>query len=170
MSKIDDIIQTLALQPHPCEGGHFVETYRSPDIISKAGLPNRYSTDRNSSTAIYYLLTPGTFSELHRLPTDEIFHFYLGDPVDMLQLHPDGLSQQIVIGNDLFDGQNPQVLVPQNVWQGAFLRDGGEFALLGCTVAPGFDYADYQSGKRSDLNSQYPDQKEWIERLTHPEG
>src|SRR5207249_3960045 len=101
---------------------------------------SRYSGDRSVSTAIYYLLTPGTFSALHRLKSDEIFHFYAGSPVKMLQLHEDGRGEEIILGSDVLAGQQPQVLVRRGVWQGSYLLPGGEFALLGCTVAPGFEY------------------------------
>jgi len=168
MPTPEEIIERLGLQPHPREGGYFVETYRATESIPRSGLPARYSTERNYSTAIYYLLTANTFSEMHRLPTDEVFHFYLGDPVTMLRLFPDGSSERIVLGSDVLSGQKPQVVVPQNVWQGTILNEGGEFALLGCTVAPGFDYADYESGEREKLVTEYPDEKEWIERLSHP--
>ena len=167
MSRVEQIIQKLGLVPHPCEGGFFLETYRSPDVIKHPGLPARYRSQRNASTAIYYLLTPDTFSEMHRLPTDEVFHFYLGDPVTMLRLFPDGSSEKVTLGTDIPSGQKPQLVVPQNVWQGTRLNDGGEFALLGCTVAPGFDFEDYESGDREKLIVEYPAEKEWIERLTH---
>src|SRR5581483_11176343 len=99
-----------------------------------------------AATAIYYLLTPDTVSAMHRLATDEIFHFYLGDPVEMLQLRPDGSHRVAILGPDLDAGQRPQIVVPRGVWQGARLVPGGRFALLGTTVAPGFDYADYETG------------------------
>jgi predicted cupin superfamily sugar epimerase len=168
VTRVERIIETLGLQPHPREGGYFVETYRSSETIPQSALPPGYSSARNHSTAIYYLLTPQTFSEMHRLPTDEIFHFYLGDPVTMLRLFPKGRSERIVLGSDLLAGEKPQLVVPRNVWQGTLLNEGGEFALLGCTVAPGFDFADYESGDREQLIAQYPAEKNWIERLTHP--
>ena len=106
------IIQQLGLQPHP-EGGFFRETYRCEETIPAAALPPRYGKDRNLSTAIYYLLTPDSFSSLHRLQSDEIFHFYAGDPVTMLQLHSDGRSETIVLGQDIAAGQQLQVVVPE---------------------------------------------------------
>ncbi|HTD54861.1 MAG TPA: cupin domain-containing protein, partial [Silvibacterium sp.] len=117
---------------------------------------------------IYYLLEPGTFSEMHRLASDEIFHFYYGDPVEMLQLLPDGSGQTIVLGSDLSRGQHPQLIVPKDVWQGSRLLPGGNVALLGCTVSPGFDYADYETGSRADLTLSYPQYAELIEILTRP--
>jgi len=162
----DEIITRLGLKPHPKEGGFFSETYRADETIPTENLPGRYGGSRAFGTCIYYLLTPRTFSAIHRLQSDEIFHFYLGDPVEMLQLLPDGNGKVMVIGPDLLTGMTPQVVVPRGVWQGARLAAGGEFALLGCTVAPGFDYADYEHGRRADLIDQYPDFWEKIIALT----
>ncbi len=164
MSGADELIRHLGLQPHPKEGGFFRETYRASE--SSAALPARYQGPRSASTAIYYLLTPATFSALHRLQSDEIFHFYLGDPIRMLQLDPDGQGRTLVLGPDLLAGQQVQVLAPRGVWQGSCLEPGGKFALLGCTVAPGFEYADYESGARQALMAQYPAFADLIQRLT----
>jgi predicted cupin superfamily sugar epimerase len=160
------LIEELGLQPLPGEGGFYRETYRSDELLSLSGLPERYSADKNASTAIYYLLTPDSFSALHRLPTDEIYHFYLGDPVTMLQLHPDGSHRVITLGNDVLNGQKVQYLVPKFVWQGSFLVEGGRFALLGTTMAPAFDFSDFVLGDRSSLMSQYGACKDLIVRLT----
>src|SRR6185369_1787456 len=116
--------------------------------------------------AIYYLLTPDTFSALHRLPADELFHFYSGDPVEMLQLAPDGSGRVVLIGNDLEAGQRPQVVVPRGTWQGCRLLAGGKVALLGTTVAPGFEFSHYEGGVRMELSAGYPDFSELITALT----
>ncbi|MSU79525.1 MAG: cupin domain-containing protein [Gemmataceae bacterium] len=166
MLTAEELIRRLDLQPHPKEGGWFRETYRAAETLAQSSLPGRYPADRSASTAIYYLLTPTTFSALHRLRTDEVFHFYLGDPVRMLQLAPDGTERSIVLGNDIVNGQELQVIVPRDIWQGSMLEPGGRFALLGCTVAPGFDYADYEHGDRAELLARYPDHVELIRRLT----
>ena len=166
MISADEIIERLGMQPHPEEGGYFVQTYKSEEVISKAGLPKRYRSARAFGTAIFYLHTPDTFSALHRLTSDEIFHFYLGDPVTMLQLHPDGCSEVVTLGQDIFAGQQLQEVVPRGTWQGSFLNEGGEFALLGCTVSPGFEYEDYEAGSREELLAQYPAHRELILRLT----
>jgi predicted cupin superfamily sugar epimerase len=168
MPTAREIIDALGLQPHPIEGGFFHETYRSAGSVPSAVLPADYrsATDRSFGTAIYYLLTPDTFSELHRLPTEEVFHLYLGGPVRMLQLFPDGQGREIVIGSDIFAGQRPQVIVPPGVWQGSRLEPGVEFALLGATMAPGFDFADYEQGRREELVAQYPKHTEVIRILT----
>jgi predicted cupin superfamily sugar epimerase len=160
-----EVIAYLKLQPHPVEGGFFRETYRSAATLPKEVLPNNPGP-RAVGTAIYYLLTPQTVSALHRLPTDEIFHFYLGDPVRMLQLWPDGSAREILLGTDLLKGHQPQLVVPGGVWQGSILEPGGQFALLGATMAPGFDYADYSSGDRELLTKQFPENAELIARLT----
>src|SRR5947199_8605757 len=124
MPTADELIRHLKLQPHPKEGGFFRETYRAADVWPAAALPARYGHDRRASTAIYYLLTPTTFSALHRLRSDEIFHFYLGSPVRMLQLLPDGSGRTVVLGPDLLAGQQPQLVVPPGIWQGSMLDAG----------------------------------------------
>jgi predicted cupin superfamily sugar epimerase len=163
MMTAEEMIKLLNLQKHR-EGGYFAETYRSKEIITD---PHRGS--RSYSTAIYYMLTPDTFSEMHRLAVDEIFHFYLGNPVEMLHLYPDGSGKRLFLGNDPEKGMQLQVLVPVGVWQGARLLPGGTFgfSLMGTTMAPGFEYSDYQSGSRQELTRQYPDFKELITALTH---
>jgi len=153
-----DLITALDLRPLPGEGGYYRETYRSA-----ASIPGR---GRSLSTAIYYLLTPDTFSALHRLPSDEVFHFYLGDPVSMLQLRPDGTGQVVTLGSDVLAGHAPQVIVPAGVWQGSWLESGGTYALLGTTMSPGFDFADYEAGNRPQLSREYPEFVELIARLT----
>lgn len=164
--NIEKLIKKLNLVPHPNEGGYFVETYRSEENIFKKNLPARYNGDRALGTAIYYLLTEKTFSEIHKLKSDEIFHFYLGDTVEMINLFPDGKVKKIILGQDLFNGMEFQVIVPKMVWQGARLVDGGSFALLGTTVSPGFDYNDYESGDRAELIKIYPDYEDLIIKLT----
>lgn len=156
----EEVIELLELQPHPMEGGFFRESYRCGESLS------RHGTSRSISTAIYYLLTPKTMSALHKLPGDEVFHFYMGDPVRMLQLWPDGSTRTLTLGIDLESRQVPQLVVPGGVWQGSVLIDGGQWALLGATMAPGFDYADYVSGDREELTTQYPAAATMIERLT----
>jgi uncharacterized protein len=163
MPSANQLICHLGLQPHPKEGGYFRETYRAADSYPAS---DRYVGPRCASTAIYYLLTPNTFSALHRLQTDEVFHFYLGGPVRMLQLDPDGQGRSIILGPDVLSGQQLQVVVPHGIWQGSLLEPGGEFALLGCTVAPGFEYVDYESGDRQALLRQYPAFAELIHCLT----
>jgi predicted cupin superfamily sugar epimerase len=167
MVTVETLRALLGLRPHPVEGGYFAETYRSAEQLPAAALPARYPAPRPVGTAIYYLLTPETFSALHRLASDEIFHFYLGDPVEMLQLWPDGSHRVVLIGPDLEAGERPQIIVPAGIWQGARLRPGGRHALLGTTVAPGFDYADYESASRPLLLQSHPAAESLIRALTH---
>jgi len=166
MVETDQIIALFNLKPHPEEGGYFVETYRSSEILPAEALSSRYEGARCFGTAIYYLLTPETFSAMHRLRSDEIFHFYLGDPVEMLQLLPDGSGKVTTMGSDILHGMQPQVAVPRGVWQGARLLKDGKFALLGTTVSPGFEFTDYESGRRSELIRSYPRFRDLIVALT----
>jgi len=156
----DEIKTLLNLQPHPVEGGFFRRTYTS------AGSVNLPRGPRAIGTAIYYLLEPGTFSEMHALDSDEMFHFYLGDPVEMLQLYPEGGSAVFTLGPDLQVGQQVQLVVPAGVWQGTRLVGDGEVALLGCTVTPGFDFADYRNASYEDLAGKWPAEADRIKALT----
>jgi predicted cupin superfamily sugar epimerase len=155
------LIQLLNLQKHPKEGGYFRETHRSRETIDVAG-----GRKRSFCTAIYYLITPESFSAMHRLPGEEIFHHYLGDAVEMLMLHENGRGEVVRIGKSIAAGESPQVVVPGGTWQGSRLVEGGAFALLGCTMSPGFDYADYAHGQRDELSKRFPDYAERIRRLT----
>jgi hypothetical protein len=161
----EEVIERLGLQPHPEEGGFFRETYRSGWRFDPPGSP--MAGPRSLCTAIYYLLTADTFSAMHRLPGDEIFHFYLGDPVEMLLLHPAreeggaGRGERILLGQDL-ERMRVQQRVPGGVWQGSRLVPGGDWALLGTTMSPGFDYDDYESGSR-ELAEAFPAWSEEIE-------
>jgi predicted cupin superfamily sugar epimerase len=166
MITADQIKALLNLKPHPAEGGYFVETYRSHEYIREEALPGRYKGARSYGTAIYYLLIPETFSAIHRLQSDEIFHFYLGDPVEILQLQPDGTGQVHILGTDILNGMQPQVVVPRNVWQGSRLLQGGRLALIGTTVSPGFELMDYESGHRHQLVESYPKFRDLIIALT----
>jgi predicted cupin superfamily sugar epimerase len=167
MPSAEELIRLLHLRPLPREGGWYRETYRSSLQLPADVFAHPYRAARSAGTAIYYLLTPDAFSALHRLPSDEVFHFYLGDPVDMLQLGPtpeDG-GHILTLGPDIFAGQQVQTVVPAGVWQGSVLRAGGAFALLGTTMAPGFDFADYEAADRDALIAAFPDYAEHIARL-----
>ncbi|MEX2430957.1 MAG: cupin domain-containing protein [Dehalococcoidia bacterium] len=167
MNDVEQIKKLLDLQPHPAEGGFFAETYRSEDTIAKAHLPERYGGERSMGTAIYYMVTPESFSAMHSLESDEVFHFYLGDPVEMLQLYPDGSGAVLTLGTDLSSGMRPQITVRRGVWQGLRLAPGGRYALLGATVAPGFDFRDFGIGERDALLAAYPAFPDMIKALTH---
>jgi len=163
----DEVKELLGLVPHPREGGYFVRTYEATETIAAAAfLDGRYAGARRTGTAIYYLLEPGTFSEMHRLASDEVFHLYMGDAVEMLQLLPDGSGRVVVIGTDLKAGERPQVVVERGVWQGSRLRSGGSWALMGCSVSPGFEFEDYEEGRREELSTEWPEFVGMIEGLT----
>jgi predicted cupin superfamily sugar epimerase len=160
MATTAELKQILGLQPHPVEGGYFRQTYASAGTVD---LPRGV---RAQGTAIYYLLEQGNFSEMHVLDSDEIFHFYLGDPVEMLQLGPDGSSAVFTLGPDLLAGQSVQLVVPAGVWQGTRLIGDGKMALLGCTVSPGFDFADYRNATADELIAKWPHEADRIRNLT----
>jgi predicted cupin superfamily sugar epimerase len=167
--SLEQLICQLGLQPLPGEGGRFAETYRSTEILPGAALPERYDGhDRAYGTAIFYLLTgeAESFSALHRLRGDEIYHFYLGDAVEMLLLFADGSSQRVCLGQDLAAGERVQFAVPAGTWQGSQLQAGGSYALLGTTMAPGFDPEDFELGMRAVLLERYPAEMERIRSLT----
>jgi len=153
----DDIIDLLKLAPHP-EGGYFRESYRAEGKVPRI--------DRNHSTAIYYLLEGDDCSKLHRIASDEMWHFYMGDPLVVVEIDSDGVVSETTLGTNLKSGQTLQHVVPAKRWFGAYLPDGSEYALVGCTVAPGFDFDDFEMGERDALLKRYPDAKPAIERLT----
>lgn len=169
----DDVIRKLDLSPLPWEGGWYRETWRSKINIPAAQLDDQYDGARSAGTAIYYVLTPETVSRMHRLPSDETFHFYLGDPVEMLLLYSDSAkSETIIFGQDIFGGDHVQFTIPGNTWMGGRLKpndartghDG--FALMGTTVSPGFDFADLRMGSYKDLAPHYADHEELLKVLS----
>jgi hypothetical protein len=164
----EQLIRHLGLEPLPVEGGWFRQTYLAAENIPRDALPARYGDAKPFGTAIYFLLTdePDCFSALHKLPTDEIYHFYLGDPVEMLLLHPDGRSERVVLGPDVMRGQRVQFVAPRDAWQGSRLVAGGKFALLGTTMAPGFTLPDFALGARDALVRAYPGEADMIRALT----
>ena len=159
----DDIVRQLGLQPHP-EGGYFRETYRASESIAAGSLDHRYGGARSLSTAIYYLLEAGQRSALHRLKSDEIFHFYAGDPLKIIEIAPDGHLTEALLGADFAAGAIPQHVIPAGAWFGAL--PVGRFALVGCTVAPGFDFADFELAETAALLAAFPQHEAWIRRLT----
>ncbi len=160
----DEVKEILGLVPHPREGGWYVRTYESGELVAaEAFADGRYGSTRLTGTAIYYLLEPDTFSEMHRLRSDEVFHHYAGDAVEQLQLAEGEQGRVVMIGRNLAAGQRPQVVVRRGVWQGARLVEGGSWALLGCSVSPGFEFDDYQAGDRDELATKWP---LWSEMIT----
>jgi hypothetical protein len=163
--EAEEVAELLGLEPHP-EGGFYREAYRSRGRIAAESLPDSYAGDRAFSTAIYFLLTPDTFSAMHRIPTDEIFHFYAGGPVELFRISADGEADTTLLGADLASGQRPMCIVPGGIWQGSRLVDGGRWGLLGTTVAPGFEFVDLEMGTRADLLARFPQHAAAIVRLT----
>jgi len=171
MLNADELIKLLDLKPLPVEGGYFRQTYKSLKKILPDSLPEGYETERALSTCIYYLLTSDrdSFSAIHKLPTEEIWHFYLGNPVEMLLLGSGKECRKIILGQDILSGEHVQFVVPAGVWQGAKVVEGGRFALLGTTMSPGFEPDDYTEGSREELVKKYPEYSELITRLTREE-
>ena len=164
----DVLIRKFGLETLPVEGGHFRQTYQSDETVSVVSAGHETPLLKPRATAIIYLLSadPDSFSAIHRLPTDEIYHFYLGDPVELLMLRQDGASEIVTLGHDVLNEQHIQFAVPAGVWQGSRLVPGGEFALMGTTMAPGFIDEDFTPGEREALIRQYPDRAELIASLT----
>ena len=160
-----DWIAELGLAAHP-EGGWYRETFRASRVLPAEALHPGIPGERSAGTAIYYLLTADTFSALHRVASDEIFHFYAGDPLLLHQIQPDGMHMSCTLGIDLQAGQFPQAVVSAGTWQGSHVAAGGEYTLVGCTVAPGFDFDDFELGERQALSERFPQHAELIRRLT----
>jgi len=162
---LDQLIKFLNLKPLVNEGGLFRQTYLSPLIYQP---PDQPGVKHHLCTAIYYLLNaePNSFSEIHKLSTDEVYHFYLGDPVEQLRLNPDGSGEVVLLGQDILNGQQVQSVVSAGVWQGSRLVEGGAYALLGTTMAPGYRTEDYVCGDRQLLSSLYPTWQKLIGNLT----
>ena len=163
----EQLIRVHDLRPHP-EGGYFRETYRSAETLPGKCLPARYGGSRSYSTAIYYLLPSGSVSQLHRIASDELWHFYLGGPLTIAEFKANGSTDQVVLGQAVDQGQRLQHVVKAGTWFGAFPSQGSHYSFLGCTVAPGFDFLDFELATRTDLLIHYPDHREIITRLTAP--
>lgn len=166
MATAAEIIDKMGLQPLPGEGGYYRETYKSRDATKPLGIACDTNLSRSMSTAIYYMVTPEGFSALHRLTSDEIFHFYAGDPVEMIQIFEDGTVKRFLIGSNILEGETPQVVVPKGVWQATRLRGGGRWALMGTTVAPGFEFEDFELGDRDKMYKLFPQLRSEIDQFT----
>ncbi len=158
-------IDKLNLIAHP-EGGYYRETYRAELSIPKEALPSHFTGARLVSTAIYFLLDGGNFSAFHRLRSDELWHFHSGSPIVVHVIEPDGGSSEILLGSNPDAGEVLQAVVKAGCWFASRVRDPKTFALAGCTVAPGFDFADFELGKRAELLRLYPQHRCLIESLT----
>jgi predicted cupin superfamily sugar epimerase len=164
MSTVQELITHLELVRHP-EGGWFRETYRSTETATVHALPGRFDGERVFSTAIYYLLEAGDISALHRIKSDEIWHFYAGSPLLIHAISPDGHYNALHLGPDSVSGERYQAVVPAGCWFGAELT-GAQFALAGCTVSPGFDFADFELADQLQLSASYPQHAELIMRMS----
>ena len=159
-----ELIERYNLQAHP-EGGHYLQTYYSTETIPANALPGRFCGDRCFSTAIYFLLAGKQFSAFHRIKSDELWHFYNGVGLHIYVLHPDGRGEVLKLGADLANGYSFQQVVPAGCWFASKPVDENGFSFVGCTVAPGFDFADFELAKKDDLIKQYPQYGDWIEIL-----
>lgn len=165
MKTADYYIKKLGLEKHP-EGGWFKEVYRSDEEIAGKHLPERFTGGRNHSTSIYFLLTSDTFSAFHRIKSDELWHFYDGSPVTIYMIDGDGIYSEITLGRDIENGEVLQCVIPHGVWFGAKVNSADSFCLVGCTVAPGFHFDDFELADCNELLKLFPQYKEIIERLT----
>jgi hypothetical protein len=160
-----EAVESLGLAPHP-EGGFYRETYRSTEVLPRAALPERFAGPRRFSTAILYLLTEGAKSRLHRIASDELWHFHLGGPLELVEIAPDGTVETTILGTGIERGEVLQKAVAAGRWFGARPRAGAGWCLVGCTVAPGFDFADFELGRRAELLASFPAARAEIEALT----
>jgi uncharacterized protein len=158
-------IDHLGLSPHP-EGGHYRSTYKSDLTIVRSALPSAFQGDRSASTAIYFLLDGGNFSAFHRIASDEVWHFYAGSVLIIYVIDPEGNVSELLLGDRPDAGEAFQAMVKAGCWFASRVRDAAGFALVGCTVAPGFDFADFELGTRSQLIQVYPQHQKLIEGLT----
>lgn len=165
------LIDHLGMELIPVEGCWFKLTYTSAIKLAGEALPARYGAPRPAGGAIYALVTREDFSCLHRLKTDEVWHFYAGDPIELLLLQPEGHSEVVVLGSDLLAGQHPQFTVPAGAWMGArpVKASADAYGFFGTTMAPGFDYGDFEVGYRDELQRSYPAQRDLIAALTRAE-
>jgi uncharacterized protein len=165
MSDAKYWINKLDLQRHP-EGGYYKETFRAQEIIPEAGLPPRFQGPHNISTAIYYLLEKTDQSHFHRIRADEIWHFYSGSSIVLHVFDPLKFYSRIRMGSQPEAGDVFQTVIPAGSWFAAHVLDPEGFALMGCTVAPGFEFKDFELGQREDLIRHFPDHRDIIEKLT----
>ena len=161
---IDEIVAHYQMLPHP-EGGYYKETYRSAEWIPQHGLPNRFEGNRYFGTAIYFLLDQGNFSAFHRIKSDETWHFYAGQALEIFVLQDNGELQIIQLGNQIQQGETFQATVPAGAWFASRPGPHTSFSLVGCTVAPGFDFADFELAKAEELVKLFPQHASMIREL-----
>eukprot|EP01034_Spumella_vulgaris_P003385 gene3385-4356_t len=163
-STVQTLIEQFGLLPHP-EGGYYKETYRSTESVPADALPSRFGGERSFSTAIYFLLERGNFSAFHRIHSDECWHFYAGQTLWVHLIHPNGKWETVHLGTDWQNGETFQYVVPAGCWFASEPAHGSAYCLVGCTVAPGFDFADFEMAQADELALAYPQHKEEIIRL-----
>ncbi|HED05542.1 MAG TPA: cupin domain-containing protein [Ignavibacteria bacterium] len=166
MEKVDFYIKKFGLEKHP-EGGYFKETYRSGEIIQKDFLPVRYSGARTFSTLIYFLLQGEQISYFHKLKSDEIWHFYDGSSLTIYLIKNEYEIIEIILGNDVQNNESFQAIIPKDNWFAAEVMNKNSYSLVGCTVAPGFDFKDFELSKRKELLKTYPNHLGIINKFTH---
>lgn len=164
MHTIEDLITSLHLLPHP-EGGWYAETYRSPERIAKEALPARFTGNRFFSTTIYFLLPAGGFSAFHRIQSDEVWHFYAGQALNIYMIDLTGKLSVIKLGSNLSDGETYQAVVPAGCWFASKPASRTDYSLVGCTVSPGFDFADFELADANELSDSYPQHEELVRSL-----
>ncbi len=165
MLTAEGLVRALDLRPHP-EGGFYRETYRAGECLVAEALPPRFAGARAMSTCIYFLLPGDQVSRLHRINSDEVWHFYAGSALTLSVIAPDGALAQVRLGARVEAGERFQAVVPAGCWYGAAVADPGGWALVGGTVAPGFDFTDFELAERAALVAAYPQHRALIERLT----
>ena len=164
MKVVEQLINQFGLQPHP-EGGWFRESYRSTESIAASALPDRFHAERSLATAIYFLLEKGNFSAFHRIKSDECWHFYAGGTLHVYVIHANGELEIKKLGRDIANGETFQFVVPGDCWFTAEPVKGAEFCFVGCTVAPGFNFTDFELADAAELIKQYPKHINIIKRL-----
>jgi predicted cupin superfamily sugar epimerase len=162
----EEVIKKLDLRPLPDEGGYYRQTYKSDMEFPTNGFGIDLDSMRRISTAIYFLETPDGFSALHRVRSDEVYHFYAGDPVDMIRIDDSGILSRFILGSDILNNQSPQLVVPKGKWQASRLKAGGRWALMGSTVAPGFEFEDFELADRDRMLLQFPQLSQDIRSFT----
>lgn len=164
LPSVQTLIDHYSLESHP-EGGYFKEIYRAKQTIPHSALGDGFNGDRSYSTGIFYLLPKGSKSKLHRIQSDEMWHFYLGGPLNIIEMADTGEVKETKLGQDITNGCVLNYVVPANAWFGAYPAEGTDYSFVGCTVAPGFDFNDFEMGQREILLAQFPKAKGIIERL-----
>lgn len=157
-------VEKFGMLPHP-EGGWYKETYRSSESLAAQYLPERFGGSRSFSTGIYFLLESGQYSAFHRIKSDEMWHFYAGGALHVFVIHTDGNGELITLGNNTAAGEVFQAVVPAGCWFASRPAKSNSFSLVGCTVAPGFDFADFEMAEKGMLLPEFPQHKQWIEQL-----